>query len=48
MGMMKKRRHGNMAEISDGIICIVKRLDGYKVLPSCLIGYVDGATPNRD
>jgi hypothetical protein len=37
-----------MSEINDGVICVVKRLEGYKFLPSCMIGYTDGLVPNRD
>lgn len=37
-----------MGEINEPVICVVKRLEGYKFLPSCMIGYADGLKPQRD
>jgi hypothetical protein len=34
--------------MNDGVICVIRRLDGYKFYPSCLIGLTNGLTPERD
>jgi hypothetical protein len=37
-----------MNQINGAVIYAIRRLDGYKFLPACMIGMADGARPNRD
>jgi hypothetical protein len=37
-----------MSEINEGFICVVKNMDGYRFVPSCMLGYASGSKPNRD